>query len=219
MDLRPPSTKRYPGNPYKHFQHQRRVRKYQTSRNWYYINILTLSQSRIDDRFITKRYNHFWQLAVDPTKPYDFEKCGPPAGGLFNTIAHYTWDERISDTYFAGPTATFQEPSFIAKGGGEGEGYIVALLNHLDVLRNDIVILDAQNVSKGPVATIHLPLKLKLGLHGNFVDQKDIDEWRVRRGPEGDIGPVRTAEQPLLWQERLLQEQQRNGANLVNGVH
>ena len=87
------------------------------------------------------------------------------------------------------------------------------------MLRNDIVILDAQDVAKGPVATIHLPLKLKLGLHGNFVDQKDIDEWQVRRGLDGDVGPVKPAERPLLWQEKLMQEQQGNGVNGVNGSH
>lgn len=86
-------------------------------------------------------------------------------------------DDKTEEAWFAGPTATIQEPSFIPReAGGEGEGWIIALLNHLDVLRNDIVILDAQDLTKGPVATIHLPLKLKLGLHGNFVGQKDIDE-------------------------------------------
>ncbi len=28
--------------------------------------------SRIDDRWVTKPYRHFWQAVVDPTKPYDF---------------------------------------------------------------------------------------------------------------------------------------------------
>ena len=58
-------------------------------------------------------------------------------------------------------------------------------------------------MARGPVATIHLPLKLKLGLHGNFVEQSGIEEWAKRRSNAGDLGPVRLAEQPLLWQERL----------------
>ena len=111
----------------------------------------------------------FLAAKVDPTKPYDFAKCGSPAGGLFNCLGHYSWDDRKEDVYFAGPTATFQEPTFIPKdNGGEGEGYIIALLNHLDVLRNDIVILDALNLAKGPLAVIHLPFKLRLGLHGTL---------------------------------------------------
>ena len=139
----------------------------------------------------------------EKAKEYDFARCGPPAGGLFNSLGHYTWDGRVQDTYYHSPTSTFQEPTFIPKeGGGEGEGWIIALLNQLDVLRNDIVILDSQHLASGPVAKIHLPLKLKLGLHGNFVAQTEIDEWSQRRSTTGDIGPVRIAERPLLWQER-----------------
>ena len=52
------------------------------------------------------------------------------------------------------------------------------------------------------MAIMHLPLKLKLGLHGNFVAEREIDEWSQRRSTTGDLGPVRIAERPLLWQER-----------------
>ncbi|KAK8095336.1 hypothetical protein PG999_013358 [Apiospora kogelbergensis] len=173
--------------------------------------------SRIDDRVVTKSYRHFWQARIDPTKPYDFAKCGPPAGGLFNCLGHYTWADDPQDdgaaaaagaagkedVYFAGPTSTFQEPSFIPRhGGGEGEGYLVALLNHLDVLRNDVVIFDAQNLAAGPLATLHLPLKLKLGLHGNFVDHGEVEAWNKRRDEE--LGPVKVATEPLPWQQKMM---------------
>ncbi|KAL2015211.1 hypothetical protein VTK56DRAFT_6063 [Thermocarpiscus australiensis] len=42
--------------------------------------------SRIDGRFVTKPYRHFWQAVVDPSKPYDIAKCGPPAGGLIKCL-------------------------------------------------------------------------------------------------------------------------------------
>ncbi|OCL10790.1 9-cis-epoxycarotenoid dioxygenase-like protein [Glonium stellatum] len=157
--------------------------------------------SRIDDRLVTKHYNHFWQAQIDPTRPYDFEKCGSPAGGLFNAIGHFTWNEGTKDIYWAGPTTTFQEPVFVPKDTGkEGDGYLLTLLNHLDVLRNDILIFDALKVSKGPVAAVHLPFKLRLGIHGNFVDQREIDAWQKRRAEGGDVGPVKAAEAPLPWQ-------------------
>jgi carotenoid cleavage dioxygenase-like enzyme len=157
--------------------------------------------SRIDDRFVTKKYNHFWQARIDPTREYDAAKCGSPAGGLFNCLGHYTWDEKSEDVLWAGPRATFQEPTFIPKdGGGEGEGWIIALVNRLDILRNDIVIVDAKNLKGGPLAIIHLPLKLRLGLHGNFVDQREIEGWQRRREPNGEVGPACPAQKPLAWQ-------------------
>jgi hypothetical protein len=132
-------------------------------------------------------------------------------------MAHYSWDGKTQDLYWAGPTATFQEPSFIPRAGGsEGEGYIIALLNHLDVLRNDIVIFDAQCLKAGPIATIHLPLKLKLGLHGNFVEQNEIEEWALKRA--GYLGPVVIARRPLLWQEKLAQSSESKGSNGNNGT-
>ncbi|KAH7014022.1 beta-carotene 15,15'-monooxygenase [Macrophomina phaseolina] len=174
--------------------------------------------SRIDDRLVTKRYNHFWQAQVDSSKHYDFAKCGPPAGGLFNVVGHLTWDERTQDTFWAGPTATFQEPTFIPRRGSdrEGDGYIIALQNHLDVLRNDIVILDAQHVAKGPVAVIHLPFKLKLGLHGNWVDAQEIQDWQERRKEGGSVGPAKAAEKPLPWQLEFMR--QNGGVDGQNGT-
>ncbi|KAB5546805.1 putative carotenoid cleavage dioxygenase [Coniochaeta sp. 2T2.1] len=156
--------------------------------------------SRIDDRFTTKEYNHYWQAVIDVMRPYDFAKCGSPAGGLFNTLGHFTWDGSVSEKFWAGPCATFQEPAFIPRAGStaEADGYLIGLLNHLDELRNDVCIFDARHIAKGPVAVIHLPFKLRLGLHGNFVAQSDITEWRLKR--ETELGPVKPAVEPLPWQ-------------------
>lgn len=90
--------------------------------------------------------------------------------------------------YWAGSRATLQEPTFIPRdGGGEGEGWLIALVNRLDVLRNDVVILDAQRLAAEPVAVIHMPFKLRLGLHGNWVDAREIAEWeRTEEGGAGD---------------------------------
>ncbi len=35
--------------------------------------------------------------------------------------------------------------------------------------RSDLVILDAQRMDEGPIATIKIPVRLKYGIHGNWV--------------------------------------------------
>jgi hypothetical protein len=96
----------------------------------------------------------------------------------------------------------FQEPALIPKdGGAEGEGSLIALVNRLDVLRNDIMIFDAMNISAGPVATIHLPFKLRLGGHSNLVEHQDILEWQERRNEAGELGLLKPATEPLPWQK------------------
>jgi carotenoid cleavage dioxygenase-like enzyme len=177
--------------------------------------------ARIDDRVLTKNYNHFWLCCIDPAKPYDFPKCGPPAGGLFNVLGHFEWETGKKDTWWAGSTCTFQEPVFVPKAGStvEGEGYLVALLNHLDVLRNDILIFDALNLAQGPLAAIHLPVKLRLGLHGNFVEQKDIDQWAERRKDGGEVGPAVPAKDMLPWQRKMQEEEGLGSAVLAKGMN
>lgn len=150
---------------------------------------------------------------MDGSRFYDAAKCGPPAGGLFNVLGHFTWEGRTQDVVWAGPTATWQEPAFIPRRGGteEGDGYLIALKNHLDVLRNDVVILDARDLAKGPVAVIKLPFKLKLGLHGNWVDGTELEEWGERRKVGGSVGPARAAERPLPWQVKYMEDCGVNG--------
>jgi hypothetical protein len=92
----------------------------------------------------------------------------------------------------------------------------MALLNHLDVLRNDILIFDAQNLAQGPLAAIHLPVKLRLGLHGNFVEQKDVDDWAEKRKEGGSLGPARPATEPLPWQKKM-RDEGRLGEEVLNG--
>ena len=141
--------------------------------------------ARIDDRFVTKYYKHFFLCVVDPSRPYDFAKCGPPTGGLFNCLGHFNWETGKQDIWFAGPTSTVQEPVFIprSKVAEEGDGYLMGLVNRLDEMRNDLVILDTKvGFERGPIAVIRLPLKLKIGLHGNFVPYDEIEAWRERTG-------------------------------------
>ncbi|EJT79457.1 carotenoid oxygenase [Gaeumannomyces tritici R3-111a-1] len=168
--------------------------------------------SRVDDRWVTRKYRHFWQLQIDPSRPYNIAKCGPPAGGLFNVIGHFDWETGSkNDVFWAGDTTTFQEPVFVPKSGAEGDGYLMTLLNHLDVLRNDILIFDALNVAKGPIGACHLPVQIRLGLHGNFVEQREIDEWEQRRREGGEA--VKVATKPLPWQQKLLENGAAQGAN------
>ncbi len=66
------------------------------------------------------------------------------------------------------------------------------------------MIFDALHLAKGLLAVVHLLFKLRLGLHGNFVDQREIETWQELRKENGDLGLVKPALKPLPWQERLL---------------
>jgi carotenoid cleavage dioxygenase-like enzyme len=141
--------------------------------------------ARINDPFVTKYYKHFFLCAVNVTKLYDFAKCGPPTGGLFNCLGHFNWETGEQDIWFAGPTSTVQEPVSIprSKDAEAGDGYLLGLVNRLDEMRNDLVILDTKlGFSNRPITVIRLLMKFKIGLDGNFVPYDEIEVWREHMG-------------------------------------
>jgi carotenoid cleavage dioxygenase len=96
---------------------------------------------------------------------------GKSAGGLvMNTLGHLDHATGKTHAWWAGPTSTLQEPAFIPKGAGsgEGEGWLVAVCNRLAEWRSDLLLFDALRIEEGPLATVKLPLRLRTGLHGNW---------------------------------------------------
>ncbi|KZO94314.1 putative carotenoid cleavage dioxygenase [Calocera viscosa TUFC12733] len=189
--------------------------------------------ARSDDRYLGQPYENFFLCVIDPTKPYNFQKCGPPAGGLFNCYGHFNWKTHSKSVWFAGDCSTVQEPVFIPRShdAPEGDGYLVGLVNRLDELRNDLVILDtARPFEDGPIAVIKLPFKLRTGLHGNFVESKDIKEWNERlprdQIPRQNVEEVIKAKAGSVYKDGLkpimsgiLQPAINGGTNGVNGTH
>ena len=48
------------------------------------------------------------------------------------------------------------------------------LCNRLEDKRTDLLVFDALDIEKGPIATINVPIRLRFGLHGNFARAEDI---------------------------------------------
>ena len=61
------------------------------------------------------------------------------------------------------------EPVFAPKDAHsrEGEGYLLGVAWHLDQnLRADLLILDAEHLEEGPIATVYLPIQASPQIHG-----------------------------------------------------
>ncbi|MGW3133628.1 carotenoid oxygenase family protein [Streptomyces sp. NPDC001123] len=53
--------------------------------------------------------------------------------------------------------------------GAEDDGYLLSLVADPDRGATDLVILSAQDVAGAPVAVVHLPVTVPLGLHGSWI--------------------------------------------------
>jgi carotenoid cleavage dioxygenase-like enzyme len=62
------------------------------------------------------------------------------------------------------------EPVFIPRSAtaAEGDGFLVAVAYRAAENRSDFIVLDAQDVAAGPIATAVLPRRVPFGFHGNW---------------------------------------------------
>ena len=117
----------------------------------------------IDRRLMGRKVRHGWCATLDGDGPYGFEFAGLNHVDL-KTGKHDRWEpgvmERSGEAYF------------VADGDGadEGEGWIMTFLYDRTTDRSSLGIFDAQAVADGPVARVHLPVRVPYGFHGLWVN-------------------------------------------------
>jgi carotenoid cleavage dioxygenase len=113
---------------------------------------------RIDDRLQTQSHRHFTVSAKSSDLPI----------GEFNALIRIDTETGATTEWGSG-NKVFGEVVFAPRErGAPGEGYHVTFRTDLETLRSDWVVLDASDITAGPVATIELPFRVPAGLHGNW---------------------------------------------------
>ncbi|KAH8656344.1 carotenoid oxygenase [Ilyonectria robusta] len=135
---------------------------------------------RIDDRVMGKKQRFTYGNLMDFTPGVtDWEYSKPLMGkaiGHMNTL--YMHDRQTGEVkkYHRGPRHFFQEPQFIPRypEAPEGDGYLVALVSDFDAMASELVVIDCDDF-ENHVALAKLPVRLRPGFHGSWVDDVDIE--------------------------------------------
>jgi carotenoid cleavage dioxygenase len=142
---------------------RRRPRDYKIEQLYPHVGALP----RQDDRYNTVPYR------------YGFLNCPNPhvegRGGA--TLTRFDHQTR-TDTYFDfGTSASLAEACFAPRSATarEGEGYLMAVkTNNNENGRGDLVIMDAEHLGDGPVATVRLPIRATGQIHGWWVPEAQL---------------------------------------------
>ncbi|KAJ3961862.1 hypothetical protein N0V92_001425 [Colletotrichum tropicale] len=135
---------------------------------------------RIDDRVVGKKHRFIYGNMIDMSPGVtDWEYSAPLAGdgiGHMNVLYKYDLVTGVTQKYIRGPRHFFQEPQFVPRhpGAAEGDGFLIALVNNFDEMTSELVIIDCADFEKH-AAIAKLPVRLRPGFHGNWVDDTDID--------------------------------------------
>ena len=126
---------------------------------------------RQDDRYNTMPYRYGFQPTRDPEVANPME-----AGACYARFDHQT---RQVQLYNAGRMTSLAECVFAPKNAGarEGEGYLLGVATRLDQGNlPDLLILDAEHLDEGPLATVKMPVPIASQVHGWWVS-----EWEFPR--------------------------------------
>jgi carotenoid cleavage dioxygenase-like enzyme len=139
-------------------------------------------QQRIDDRPQDfPRVNEAWATrphrygysAATALYGIPFAPEGPPPDGAFtNALVKHDLDRGVSEVHGFGRDEAVGEAVFAATGDGEDDGYLLTYVHDPERGAADLVILSAQDFTGEPVARVHLPVRVPLGLHGNWLPDR-----------------------------------------------
>jgi len=88
----------------------------------------------------------------------------------FDSILHYNVKTGSRGAHVLPEGSFTGEPVFVPSrpNAPEGEGVLLATIYRADTHTSDLLVLDAENVEKDPLATIKLTTRVPFGFHGNW---------------------------------------------------
>jgi carotenoid cleavage dioxygenase len=100
----------------------------------------------------------------------------------FDGIVKYDLQRGTNERYPFGPGRYGSEAPFAPRPGAaaEDDGYLVSFVYDAAEDRSELVILDAADITSGPVGRVKLPQRVPNGFHACWVPEEQLDAARVR---------------------------------------
>jgi carotenoid cleavage dioxygenase-like enzyme len=118
---------------------------------------VTGALSRQDDRYNVDPYRHGFLMSNWAER-----------GSGWTMFDHQT---RTHRSYLSGPDVVLNEAVFAPrrKGAAEADGYLLGVAHRPKENRSEVLVLDTQDITAGPIARVILPGRATPQIHGNWV--------------------------------------------------
>ena len=116
---------------------------------------------RLDERFSGLTYRHGYIACAGDQ---------PPKSGGYSALGHIDHQTGKVNKYDMGENLATSEPVFVpAKTDApEGQGYLLSVVYDITIDKSHLIILDAENISDGPIGRAYLDHRIPFGFHGNW---------------------------------------------------
>ncbi len=118
----------------------------------------------INPRIAGQKYRHVYSVT------------GEPGWFLFNGVTKHDLETGTAEHYAFGDQRFGSEAPFIPRENqkSEDDGYLISFITDMKQDRSECIIVDAQNISAGPVCTIILPHRISSGTHATWASAEQI---------------------------------------------
>jgi carotenoid cleavage dioxygenase len=132
---------------------------------------------RMDERYLGLPYQYGFTGFSDASRPFDEGRAGNMRGRVTNCYGKFDIRAgKLVDTFFAGPTHSLQEVTFIprSKNAPEGDGYLIGMANNYGDMRSELIIADTHDL-KQEVARVILPFRSNVQVHGRWYGDDELE--------------------------------------------
>lgn len=118
---------------------------------------------------------------IDPRRTGRPYRHGYANGGfrrqMFHAIEHFDLETGVRRTLDFGDERVAFEPVFAPRRGSsaEGDGYILVIVGCEASPISDLLVLDAERIDAGPLASVRLPHRVNGNFHGCWVAEDHVD--------------------------------------------
>ncbi len=116
-------------------------------------------------------YSYAWMLTMNPQMQGP-PVAGGPVGAMFNMLLRLDFAGKPPQALALPPGSCFNEPVHVPSAAAGSEGWLLTLVDHQtgpSDFKHALWIIDAGNVSAGPVAKAAIPHRLRPQVHGWWV--------------------------------------------------
>ncbi len=127
---------------------------------------------RIDERRLGGRHRYGYTAVIgDGVEGAILDEARPAGASARNALIKHDLDQARSEVHEFGSGSTVGEGVFAARtpSSDEDDGYVMTFVHDPERGAADLVILAAQDFTAEPIARVHLPARIPLGFHGNWM--------------------------------------------------
>lgn len=130
--------------------------------------------NRVNDQFNGRRSRYLYMSAF---------MAADRSIGDFDTIVAYDEQTGQRSEWFSGGHGHVGESVFAPDPDGtkENDGWLINAVYYDDRDATDVVVLDAHDISQGPIAAVHLPRRMPFGFHANWFAESNWTNPEVAR--------------------------------------